>query len=63
MFIGNFYFVVLKCDDKNVEYWVSGLGCLVMCLDLNVEDICILELIEGCFCKDGFVMSVGVCVL
>lgn len=63
MFIGKFYFVVLKCDDKNVEYWVSGLGCLVMCLDLNVEDICILELIEGCFCKDGFVMSDGVCVL
>lgn len=62
MFIGNLYFAALKCDDKNAEYQASGPGCPATCLDPNAEDTCTLEPTEGCFCKDGFVMSAGACV-
>nr|XP_034323367.1 zonadhesin isoform X3 [Crassostrea gigas] len=55
-------FCPLKCDDKNTEYRASGPGCPATCLDPNAEDTCTLEPTEGCFCKDGFVMSAGACV-
>lgn len=60
--LGNLYFTALKCDDKNAEYRASGPGCPATCLDPNAEDTCTLEPTEGCFCKDGFVMSDGACV-
>ncbi|XP_061173301.1 zonadhesin-like [Saccostrea echinata] len=55
-------FCPFKCEDKNAEYRSSGPGCPATCLDPKAEDSCTIEPTEGCFCREGFVLSDGVCV-
>lgn len=39
-----------------------GPGCPSTCLDPNAPSTCTVEGREGCFCKEGFVLSDNKCI-
>ncbi|VDI74139.1 Hypothetical predicted protein, partial [Mytilus galloprovincialis] len=55
-------FCPLKCKDPNMIYKSSGPGCPATCIDPKASSKCTLEEREGCFCKQGFVLSDDKCI-
>ncbi|CAC5390658.1 unnamed protein product [Mytilus coruscus] len=55
-------FCPLKCEDPNMVYKSSGPGCPATCIDPKAPSKCTLEEREGCFCKQGFVLSDDKCI-
>ena len=45
-----------------MQYMAIGSGCPLTCVEPESTVNCTLEPREGCFCKEGFVMSDNACV-